>query len=551
MPRSLLRWLPAAVALGLTLVACHERPTSVGEGTAAPVPTGLLILAGNYQNGMAGRWLGEPLAVRVSDAAGRGIERVAVSWTVSGGSGVLCDDGLGGGTQCQSGALPLQTPTDADGRTQVRFKPARLGRGTVTAAVFGTPAGAVTFSVNTAGIAISLVPLSECSESMEFHGPDGGGLVTAPVGVPVEWELGCGGRITSTSAPAGQDFDSGTLPAGGRFRFVPQVAGQWDYREVSTEASGRLIAVGGGSPDSTVARLRLAFTSCMESDIGDGCARGGLTVLGLDGSEETVGTAPIPDDDPAWSPDGAWIALTGYRHCGRYDALWCPGEIYVMSASGSGEPRRLTQGASQGRTSDAPAWSPDGARLAFSTWDELGGFHLYLVRPDGSELASLGDLRGIDPAWSPDGSRIAFAAVDDAGRWSIYISGADGSAPIQVTHPAQLPIPGGDSRPSWSSDGRRLAFQRTWTLTDGSVYCQVLVMDSDGSNVTQISHDLFCASAPAWSPDGARIAFLGAVGMTGAGIWLSEPDGSNAVLLRVLPSWPSRVTWVPLTRQGG
>lgn len=69
------------------------------------------------------------------------------------------------------------------------------------------------------------------------------------------------------------------------------------------------------------------------------------------GAPEPLAGAPAPSYDPAFSPDGRWLAFAA-RDAGT--------DIYAM-ASGGGPPLRLTtQGAAR-----APAFSPDGTLLAF------------------------------------------------------------------------------------------------------------------------------------------------------------------------------------------
>jgi Tol biopolymer transport system component len=72
-----------------------------------------------------------------------------------------------------------------------------------------------------------------------------------------------------------------------------------------------------------------------------------------------------------------------------------------------------------------------------------------------------------DPAWSADGARIAFASDRDGG-WRIWIMGADGSDPMPLT-----PGPG-DRRPAWSPDGSRLAFD---TERDGRTHLALVRAD--------------------------------------------------------------------------
>ena len=97
---------------------------------------------------------------------------------------------------------------------------------------------------------------------------------------------------------------------------------------------------------------------------------------------------------PSLSPDGQRLAFTAFS------------EIYVQDLP-NGRPRRLTN-TSAAREFD-PAWSPDGRWLAFVTWTAAAGGKLWKARADGTgpaePLASQPAFY-TQPAWSPDGSRI-------------------------------------------------------------------------------------------------------------------------------------------------
>jgi Tol biopolymer transport system component len=95
---------------------------------------------------------------------------------------------------------------------------------------------------------------------------------------------------------------------------------------------------------------------------------------------------------PAQSPGGDRLAFSSLTH------------LYVMEMP-DGMPRRLHEG---GAREFQPAWSPDGNWIAYVTWSTDGG-HLWKTRADGSSapvrLTSVTAFYA-DPAWSPDGTRI-------------------------------------------------------------------------------------------------------------------------------------------------
>lgn len=182
--------------------------------------------------------------------------------------------------------------------------------------------------------------------------------------------------------------------------------------------------------------------------------------------------------NPAWSHDNR-IAFV----CNRNQSE----QICVINADGSGFVQ-LTVGE---RGNDQPAWSPDSRWLAFSR-----ACSIYIMDADGANVVQL--IQGSDfhcfgwPAWSPDGANIAFRYGSASGG-AIYVLDMAGNI-RQLTNAV-----GNNRKPSWSSDGKRIAFER-----DG----QIFLINADGTGLTELTSVGSSGNRyPEWSPTGNKIAF--------------------------------------------
>jgi Tol biopolymer transport system component/DNA-binding winged helix-turn-helix (wHTH) protein len=157
----------------------------------------------------------------------------------------------------------------------------------------------------------------------------------------------------------------------------------------------------------------------------------------------------------------------------------------------------------------APAFSPDGSRIAFAWNGDAGagrkGFDLY-VKAIGSEtLLRLTNHPSefISPAWSPDGTQIAFYRLL-SGDTGIYVVPALGGPErklhsTNVPHKVDIPI-------SWSPDGRDIAFT---DFLAGTEYKRVYLLSLETLETRQVPNAPKCTydGLPAFSHSGKDLAY--------------------------------------------
>jgi Tol biopolymer transport system component len=152
--------------------------------------------------------------------------------------------------------------------------------------------------------------------------------------------------------------------------------------------------------------------------------------MNADGSNKTQ-LLNMHSAEPAWSPKGDKIAFSSTIHAFQQ------GDIWIVNADGSGEPKRLT---TDPGSDEYPAWSPDGNKMAFVRKGDI-----YVMNSDGSDERNLTHTAMTDenvPDWSPDGSEIAFtrsnpeniSAGDLEGYPAIYKMDAAGSKEKRLTY---------------------------------------------------------------------------------------------------------------------
>jgi Tol biopolymer transport system component len=167
-------------------------------------------------------------------------------------------------------------------------------------------------------------------------------------------------------------------------------------------------------------------------------------------------------------------------------------------------------------------------------------------------LSNVGVTKSSDgyPKWSPDGSRIAFVSFRD-GNTDIYVMDSDGSNVIQLTEDPYAMVnflwsSARDLYPTWSPDGRQIVFssERDDTLMSLTNY-DTYIMDADGSNQVRLSEPGH-QGLPAWSPDGQHIVLaLSGNGHYDEEIYIMDADGSNLERLTFREGDDSYPSWSP------
>jgi Tol biopolymer transport system component len=185
--------------------------------------------------------------------------------------------------------------------------------------------------------------------------------------------------------------------------------------------------------------------------IGEDAGHGRLTVISADGSSaRTLSEAPLGvelDQAPAWSPDGSKIAFTTSLN-GRPSPITqivVGRDLYVVGADGTGE-RRLTESAERDVADHNPTWSADGSQLAFETLDRevQSKTSVYAVSADGTCERPLTDVPGWRPAWQPVAGPTAPVSCADLSviANSPRVLGAAGRMVLTVLNDGTQPLSG-------------------------------------------------------------------------------------------------------------
>jgi Tol biopolymer transport system component len=264
-----------------------------------------------------------------------------------------------------------------------------------------------------------------------------------PVQVAGDVSFGANGRGNFTVSQNGVllYYQGGTTSSSGRGRAV---LAQWRWTGGSGTRSGPAMDAGfygdmDLSPDGRLIAITRQDAGAPTADI--------WTVDWEKSVLQRVTSDPADAINPVWSPDGARIAFTSYRN-GNAD-------IYVKNANGVGDDVPLLESSADESVED---WSADGRFIAFK-YGTKGVEDIYALPLDGGVPGDpfpvvQGQYQKDEPQFSKDGNWLAYASDEgEAGRFQVYV----------ISFPAgdlkqQISTEGG-GQPRWSWDGRQVHYR--------------------------------------------------------------------------------------------
>jgi TolB protein len=146
----------------------------------------------------------------------------------------------------------------------------------------------------------------------------------------------------------------------------------------------------------------------------------------------------------------------------------------------------------------SPAWSPDGKRLAYVSFEDKRS-KIYMQNLIDGRRELIAEYTGINgaPAWSPDGRSLAMALSRD-GNAEIYTLNLSTRSLRRMTHDQSI-----DTEPAWSPDGRDIVF-----TSDRAGTPQIYRMSASGGPAERLTFDGDYNARAAYAADGKSISLV-------------------------------------------
>ena len=252
-----------------------------------------------------------------------------------------------------------------------------------------------------------------------------------------------------------------------------------------------------------------------------------LMVADSDGfNPQTVVSSRQPLMSPAWSPDGRKIAYVSFERGNS--------AIYIQEiATGSREVVSANKG-----INSAPAFSPDGSRLALALSSGISP-DIYVMDLGSHHMTQITKHFAIDtePVWSADGQTLLFTS-DRSGKAQIYQASASGGDATRITFQGES-----NARASISYDGKKVAMAQG----NGNVY-RIAVLDRNTGEAKPISPGNLDES-PSFAPNASMILYAATEGPRGV-LYAVSADGRVRQRLVLADGDVREPAWSPYRQRG-